>query len=127
MDGIPPYIIKGCQEWLKQPLLQIFNCIIGSTYFPEIQKMSVHTPIHKSGARNEIENYRGVSIMCAPAKLFEPILHAHIYKHVKNSIVEQQHGFMSGRSINTNLMMFAESVNDIFENGCNIYGFPESL
>ena len=34
VDGIPPYVIRGCQEWLKVPLLHIFNLILKTTSFP---------------------------------------------------------------------------------------------
>lgn len=53
--------------------------------------------------------------MCAPSKIFEQILHAHVYNHVKNSINDHQHGFMSGRSINTSFISFTESANNALE------------
>ena len=44
--------------------------------------------------------------MCAPAKLFEQIIYSHIYSHVEKSVVEEQHGFVAKKSINTNLFIF---------------------
>ncbi|XP_050503651.1 uncharacterized protein LOC126882712 [Diabrotica virgifera virgifera] len=78
-------------------------------------KLSSITPIFKAGNKIDIENYRGVAIMCAPSKIFEQILHAHVYNHVKNSINDHQHGFMSGRSINTSFISFTESANNALE------------
>lgn len=45
--------------------------------------------MYKSGNKKDIENYRSVSIMCAPSKFFEQIMYIKIYNHVKNSIVDE--------------------------------------
>lgn len=47
------------------------------------------TQMYKSGNKKDIENYRSVSIMCAPPKIFEQIMYIKIYNHVKNSIVDE--------------------------------------
>lgn len=54
-----------------------------------------------------IENYRPISIKCAPAKPFELISYCKLYTHVENYIVPQQHGFVSKKSSNTNLFLFS--------------------
>ena len=43
----------------------------------------------------DIENYRPISIMCAPAKLFEQILYSGLYQFFENTLTPQQHGFVT--------------------------------
>uniref|UniRef100_A0A6P7HDR1 Uncharacterized protein LOC114347395 n=1 Tax=Diabrotica virgifera virgifera TaxID=50390 RepID=A0A6P7HDR1_DIAVI len=98
-DGIPPYILKGCSEWLIEPMVHIFNRLINSKVFPTIWKTAVTTPIHKSGTLQNIENYRPIAIMCAPAKLFEQIIHNKLYSYIiEKYIMSQQPGFVLKKS-----------------------------
>lgn len=111
-DGIPPYIFKGCAEVLMYPLCTIFNLIIREQIFPTAWKLNKVCPIFKSGDVKKIENYRPISILCAPAKIFEQILYNRIYTHVKSYISEKQHGFLSKRSTLTNMMNFVQWVDN---------------
>lgn len=115
-DGIPPYLLKGCGEWLREPLLHIFNLIISSGTFPSLWKTSIVTPIFKSGDKMDITNYRPISIMCAPAKLFEQIIYCSLYGYVEKYFVSQQHGFIANKSISTNLFIFGNYVYETLEN-----------
>lgn len=57
-----------------------------------------------------VENYRPISLLSAPAKIFESILYIHIFNHVKINISTNQHGFMPRRSTLTNLLNFTHYV-----------------
>jgi len=57
-DGIPSYIYKGCQDSLLGPLTYIFNLSLQQNIFPDSLKNGVVTPIHKSGNKSDITNYR---------------------------------------------------------------------
>ncbi len=59
--------------------------------------------IHKSGSRQNVANYRPISLLPLISKVFERILCNHLWRHVQPAISEQQHGFVPGRDCTTNL------------------------
>lgn len=63
-------------------------------------------PIHKSGDKQLLENYRPISKLCIIAKIFESIIYDYLFNEVKNIINVEQHGFMRGRSVETNLFLY---------------------
>ena len=62
-DGIHPFFIKNCSSQLIQPLKYLFNKSISSGCFPNKFKESYILPIHKSGTKNMISNYRPITIL----------------------------------------------------------------
>lgn len=68
-------------------------------------------PLLKKEPSSCIDNYRPVSITSYFCRLFEKVLKAHIFEHLdKNSIIPpNQHGFMKGKSTESNLL---ECIND---------------
>lgn len=116
-DGIPGYIIKGCGEFLVEPLLQIFNLSLKTATYPSEWRISKTIPIYKSGTRREIVNYRPVAILSAVSKVFELILFDRIYEAVKDKISSSQHGFLPKKSTLTNLLSFTQCIHEAIQNG----------
>lgn len=116
VDTIPPYIIKGCAEWLKGPLLYLYNLILKSSCFPDIWKQAIVTPVLKSGNKMEIENYRPISVLCAPVKILEHILYDKLWYHVQPLISENQHGFVPKKSTTTNSLIFNNDILQMINN-----------
>lgn len=109
-DGIPPLLIKTCGTKLVKPLALIFNRSIRDGVFPTEWKKARIAPIYKKGDRSNIINYRPISILSTFSKLFESVLYPIIYHHVDNIISIHQHGFRSGRSVQTNLVSYLTDI-----------------
>lgn len=75
--------------------------------FPSEWKKGIIVPIYKSGNRNEIDNYRPITILDSISKVIESIIYDIIYSYVSHSIIPQQHGFVKERSTVTNLTSFS--------------------
>lgn len=73
--------------------------------------------VHKKGDKRNIDNYRGISALCATSKLFELVVLDPIFSHCKNLIVDSQHGFLPGRSTTTNLLDFTSYILDGMSKG----------
>lgn len=68
--------------------------------------MSYVTPVFKGGDNCLITNYRPVSILSIIPIMFENIVVKKLSPLFKNIIIDEQHGFFSGRSTTTNLLLF---------------------
>ena len=114
-DGIPNVFIKNCVYSLLEPLMLIFNDSLSSNVFPNIWKQSLITPVFKNGNKQNISNYRPISIICTFLKLFESIFYTKLYENIKDHISQYQHGFVKGLSILTNLSVFSDYVTNSIE------------
>lgn len=114
-DDIPPLFLIKCRINILKPLTIIFNTSLHSGIFPHRWKLSKIVPVHKGGAKNIIKNYRPISILSAIPKLFESLVYDFVSNHVKHIIIENQHGFVRGRNLETNLLNFLENLNEGFE------------
>lgn len=111
-DGIPAYILKGCSDYFLIPLHALFNLILRTSTYPDKWKISKVIPIFKTGSRDEIKNYRPISIVCAVSKIFEVIIFDLLFSEMSNRITSCQHGFLPKRSTLTNLITFCQYVHE---------------
>lgn len=105
-DNIPNMFLRQCASSLVSPITQLLSESLQYGCTPSIWKKSYVHPIHKSGRKNAVENYRGVAIQCGIPKLLDSMVAKHLNYHMKNVIPFEQHGFTSGRSTVTNLSDF---------------------
>lgn len=112
-DGIPAVFLVHTANSLSKPLHIIFNECVIKGVFPSIWKIANIAPVHKSGSRVDVGEYRPISLLSILSKVFERLVHNEIYPHLHNSILQEQHGFVKRRSTVTNLMIFT---GDLFKN-----------
>ena len=108
-DGIP----KEFGDILAYPLYIFFQNSFKLGFFPSSWKESFIIPLHKSGSRSEISNYRGFTKLCAILKLFEQI----VTFETRKIISPLQPGFLPKLSTTTNLLAFTNYVLNQFHNG----------
>jgi hypothetical protein len=116
-DVLSPFFLKMCADELSYPICCIFNRSLSAGVFPDRWKLSHVTPVFKSGSRVIAGNYRGIAILPTIAKLFECIICSILTEHFNGYISSRQHGFMKGRSTETNLVEFAQTGLDVIESG----------
>ena len=94
-DGIDFKLIKLVIYPILKPLLHIFNLILNKSIYPSNMKKSVIIPIHKNNNKNNIENYRPISIIPQFSKIIEKIIIKRINNFIeKNNIISSnQYGF----------------------------------
>ena len=81
-------------------LAQTVTLSLEEGVFPQSLKIARVVPIHKSGSKTDVSNYRPISLLAAFSKIYEKVMHARIaeFLNKNESIYERQYGFRAGRS-----------------------------
>lgn len=119
-DKLPPSFIKMCAGSLAHPVSLVFNRSLTNGQFPDVWKVAAITPIHKSGRRKDVQNYRPISILSCLPKVLEQLIHKRMYAAAVPIISEFQHGFVKKRSTVSNLMLYVSSINSSLEKRCQV-------
>ena len=99
-DTIQPFFIKVAR-FVIAPYLNLFlNFVFTEGIFPSNCKVVSVVPVYKTGAKDDMNNYRPISILTCFSKIIEKILYARLYKFLKkhNVIYENQYGFQTNVS-----------------------------
>ncbi|CAF4755691.1 unnamed protein product [Pieris macdunnoughi] len=113
--------IKKCAQTITEPLYIILNLSVNTFgIYPDVWKIAKIIPIHKSGSRLSIENYRPISILNTFSKVFEKIIYKAIHNIISNSLPDEQHGFINKRSTITNLTVFTNYVLQSMDGGAQV-------
>ena len=118
-DGFSSTFFKKLRNVLALPLLLLFQSSLSTGEVPSLWKLAKVIPIFKKGARGNPANYRPVSLTCIICKLLERIIRNRLYNHlIRNNLINNsQHGFMSDRSTQTNLIEFLDWITNEIDKG----------
>ena len=85
------------------------KCILNGL-FPSSWKQAKVNPLYKGGAKDDINNYRPISILPTLSKLIEKFIQKHLmnYFNTFDVLHQFQNGFRSGNSTETALALMAE-------------------
>ena len=93
LDGLPNYLLKYCAISLYEPLYHLFNLCITHSYLPNEWKIHKVIPIHKSGDKNSVKNYRPISLLPCISKVLFKVVYDHMCV-----LSLRQFGFLKHRS-----------------------------
>ena len=121
LGSISSRICKDAFMVLSEQLVHMFNSSLNSAMVPTHWKTAKVVPLFKGGNREDVSNYRPVSLLPLPGKLLERIVHDRITKFWEDNdfLLSDQGGFRKGHST---LSTVADLSDDIFNqvNGGNI-------
>ena len=116
--------MKITKKELAKPMTIILKKSIERCEIPDIYKMAHITPIHKGGKKCKYkpENYRPVSLTSHIMKVYERIIAKNIINHLtKNHLFnENQHGFVPGKSTQTQLLLYYKDIFESLKEGVRI-------
>ena len=117
-DNISVNMVKLCGEHLCVPLKIIFDNILESGIFPDQWKEANVTPVHKKSDKQQISNYRPISLLPILAKVFEKIIFMNLYSYLtaNHLITQKQSGFRPGDSVINQLLSLINEVHAAFDN-----------
>lgn len=119
-DGLCAYFLKKCSICVAPILTFIFNLSIKEGIFINRWKVASITPVFKGGRKDDVTCYRPIAKLSCVSKVFEHVIHKKLFFICKSFISPHQHGFFSGRSTSTNLVLFTEYCLSAFERGCQV-------
>lgn len=118
IDGIPPKLLKHCSLALYIPVHHLFSVSLTKHVIPCEWKCHSITPIHKSGDKSQVTNYRPISLLCIMSKVLERLVYNDLNKFIiQNNIIScSQFGFRQGHSTNQQLLLFLHKVHQSLNN-----------
>lgn len=113
-DGLPSKMLKLCAQSVSPFLAVLFTKSLATRCLPADWKIAGVVPVHKSGPRDLVVNYRPISLTSVVCKTLEHILYTNIMRHLdSHSLLNaSQHGFRQGVSCVTQLTEFLHEVSE---------------
>ena len=99
-DEVSTKILKISAPFISSPLSYICNKSILSGTFPTRLKYAIAKPLLKKGDKENITNYRPISLLTPFSKVFERIIYDRLLKHIEtnNILAVEQFGFKTSSS-----------------------------
>ena len=114
-DNIPGRVLKECAKELSPSLTKLFNLSLTTGTVPDDWKMANVTPVHKKGDRSACSNYRPISLLCICSKILERAILNQIYNEIVPLITKFQHGFLKGKSTETQLLEVYDNISKVLD------------
>lgn len=116
----PSLILKNYVCTASYPLFKLSNLSLNYGIFPEYWKYSYVVPMFKAGDRENIENFRCISIQSLIANVFDKTVPEQMSTVCNRIIVDEHHGFCLGRSTVTNLLCYQHCFTNAIEKGLQL-------
>ena len=113
LEEVPAEVWKNSS--LKEPLLAICNKVLNTNTKPSIWAKSAIIPIPKKGDLSIAANYRGISLTCIAAKIFNKMLSERIRPYLEPILRINQNGFRPGRSTVSQILVLRRLIEGIKE------------
>ena len=105
---IPTKILKDRTVIFSPFLLNYFNNIVDSSYFPNYWKLANITPVDKKDSQSDKRIYLPVSVLSNRSKVFENILNQQINARFENIFYKHETGFSRGYNTQHCLLVMLE-------------------
>ena len=78
-DGLNSVLIKQIKKNISVPLSILLNKSLISGEFPDLMKLAKVIPVYKKSNKNDLANYRPISLLPIFSKIFEKAVHKRLY------------------------------------------------
>lgn len=133
LDCIGPRLLKIVPNVLAPSITYIINKSLTSGIFPTSWKQAKVTPIFKAGSKDDVNNYRPISILPTISKIIEKWIHKHLMSYLNKYklLHKKQSGFRTEHSTESALLLMTETwlkaINDGKLVGCIMLDFRKAF
>ncbi len=120
-DNVSNFVLKNLSLVLAEPLSIIFNKSFVSSVLPLDWRSADVIPVFKNkGSKSHCKNYRPISLTVNCCNKMERIIQFHLFNHLRPYIDENQHGFLSGKSTVSQLLLCVNEWTRNLESGFSV-------
>jgi hypothetical protein len=93
-------------------------------FFPDTMKKTIIRPLFKKGDRQDMQNYRPISILSVLSEILEKFMYNRLLSFLKkhNVLTNMQHGFKDDKSTETANHLFINSVQEALDRHLHVVG-----
>ena len=117
-DGIPPEVLKNCD--LDDIMLEFSNQALLQNKLPEVWSLSNTIPVPKSGDLSKPDNYRGISLTCITAKIYNRMMLNRIRSAIDPHLRENQNGFRERRTTTAQILALRRIIEEVKEDNLTV-------
>lgn len=116
-DKISANYLKLAKEEVIPIITHLANSCFKAGIFPSLLKQSVITPVHKGGNKDDINNYRPISVLPSISKILEKLINNRLLKYFEkfNFLSSSQYGFRKGKSTEDAVLALSSLVADTLD------------
>ena len=127
-DGLTAEFYQTFGSDISKFLIEVFNESFKVGYMGTSQREAVLTLIYKKGDRNQIKNYRPISLTNIDYTILAFTLSQHIKKVIPSIISDDQTAFVKSRYIGQNIRLIQDTIeHSKINNSSNVYRFLKSI
>uniref|UniRef100_A0A8C5CRJ5 Reverse transcriptase domain-containing protein n=1 Tax=Gadus morhua TaxID=8049 RepID=A0A8C5CRJ5_GADMO len=121
IDEIQPEMLKALGVEGLSWLTRLFNIAWESGTVPKEWQTGVVVPLFKKGDQRVCANYRGITLLSLPGKVYSKVLERRVRPIVEPQIEEEQCGFRPGRGTTDQLFTLARILEGAWEYAHPVY------
>ena len=98
IDNITAEMIQVGEEHSIKIFQKLCNKIFKEEQIPSEWGKAIIVPIHKKNNKMDCSNYRGISLLSIPGKVYTKMIQQRLKYYMEEIVSEEQAGFRPGRS-----------------------------
>ena len=123
LDGVIAEVFKSSENIITPFLTTLFNKIFISGNYPKKWGEGCIIPLYKKGDIDDVNNYRGITLINIVAKLYSQLIHDRLMKWAIKckKLSQHQFGFQKGKSTTDCIFTFSSIITKILSSGNKVY------
>ena len=105
---------------LSSIIHHLFSISLDYCALPSEWKLHCIVPIHKSGDKSVVSNYRPISLLCSISRVLERMVYDKVFDFIHRLVSKFQFGFLRNNSFLQQLLIFVSKVFDSFVDNCQM-------
>lgn len=118
-DNISTKFLKHTSIVVVPIITHLANLCFSKGIFPAPLKEALITPVHKGGDRDDISNYRPISVLTALSKIIEKLINTRLLNYLSkfNILSDSQYGFRRNMSTEDAVSALSSLITKHLDNG----------